>query len=76
MTDKKLIIHKRDGFWLEWFSRRSTLDVNIYIQNADGTRGKLVSELQYPKIRGLGPDDWEPEAVHIAKKNAVEAEQA
>ena len=75
MTAKKPLIHKRDGFWLEWFSRRSTLEVNIYVENPDGSRGKLVSELDYPKFGGLTPSDWEAEAISIAKKDAAEGAQ-
>ena len=75
MTTKKPIVHKRDGFWLEWFSRRSSLDVNVYIENPDGTRGKLVSELEYPRLSGFGPEDWEKEAVPIAKRETAEGAQ-
>jgi len=75
MTAKKPFIRKRDGFWLEWFSRRSSLDVNIYLLNPDGTRGKLVSELGYPKLGIFGPSDWEAEAISIAKKDAAEGAQ-
>lgn len=71
MTTKKPIVHKRDGLWLEWFAHRTTLDVNVYLENADGTRGELVSELEYPRISGFGPEDWEAEAVSIAKKEGV-----
>jgi hypothetical protein len=61
-------VHKKDGLWLEWFRRRSSLDVDIYIENKDGTRGDLVSELTYPKVGSVTYADWEPEAVSIAKE--------
>jgi hypothetical protein len=59
---------KKDGFILEWFPRRGSLDVDVYQENSDGTKGKLVSELGYPKLSGTGPRDWEAEAVSIAKR--------
>jgi len=59
---------KKDGFILEWYPRRTSLDVDVYQENSDGSKGKLVSELEYPKLRGTGPKDWEAEAVSIAKR--------
>lgn len=67
-TEKPRETHKRDGFILDWFVRRSELNVNIYLENPDGTKGKLVSELTYAKIRGVAFAEWEPEAVSIAKR--------
>jgi hypothetical protein len=61
-------VHKKDGFILEWFVRRSSLDVDIYQENPDGTKGKLVSELAYPKISGVSFEAWEAEAVRIARE--------
>lgn len=74
-TEKPRETHRRDGFILDWFVRRSQLEVNIYVENPDGTRGKLVSELAYPKVSGLGSRDWEPEAVSIAKKDIEKSKQ-
>jgi len=68
MGDKPNVVIEKDGFICEWFSKRSELWVNIYKKKDDGTKGELVSELTYPKIRGTGPDDWMAEAVSIAKR--------
>jgi len=59
--------HKRDGFILDWFIKRSSLDVNIYLEKSNGAKGELVSELEYPKVFGIGFSDWESEAIGIAK---------
>jgi hypothetical protein len=75
MTKQKPFVHQRDGFELEWFTRRSELEVNIYLVNPDGSRGKLVSELAYPKISGAGFSDWEPEAISIAKREMEKPKQ-
>lgn len=72
-TEKPRETHVKDSFILEWFYRRSSLDVNVYSENADKSRGALVSELQYPKIRGIEPKEWDAEAVAIAKRELKEA---
>lgn len=67
-TEKPREVHQKDGFILEWFPRRSQLDVNVYQEKPDGSKGDLVSELVYPKVRGITFENWDAEAVHIAKK--------
>lgn len=74
--DRPSSVTEKEGFILEWFSRRGELDVNIYKKNSDGTKGSLISELVYPKIKGTGPADWEPEAVSIAKSELEKQEEA
>jgi hypothetical protein len=66
--DKPREVHTKDGFILEWFSRRGELEVNVYVENPDKSKGKLVSELAYPKITGVAFGEWDAEAVSIAKR--------
>jgi hypothetical protein len=69
---KPTIIH-RDGFILEWFRRRGQLDVNVYKENPDKSKGELVEELIYPKVGT--PEIWSPEAVSIAKNRLKELQK-
>ena len=69
MSKQKPTVVDRDGFRAEWFSRRTEWECNIYKIEPDGTRGALVAELGYPKISGVGINDFMPEAVSIAKRN-------
>ena len=64
----KPFIIEKEGLRLEWFARRSELDVSVYRLNADGTRGGIVSMLAYPKVAGIGFNDFTPEAISIAKR--------
>ena len=69
-----------DGFWQEWFVRRSEFEVNVYTETAEVTpatpdtnasksfkRGELVSELSYPRIAGIGITDFQRDASALAK---------
>lgn len=75
MTQRPVIV-KREGLWLEWFTRRSSLEVDIYVENPDHTRGQLVSQLEYPKVSGIGFSDWTPEAISIAKRELAKQQGA
>jgi hypothetical protein len=74
LSKQKPEVHMKDGFWLEWFRHRSTLNVDIYTLNSSipagaETRGELVTQLEYPKLGGRATfSDWEPEAISIAKR--------
>lgn len=70
--EKPREVYVRDGFILEWFPRRTELDVNVYVEKPDGTKGELISELVYPKVRGLNCETWNAEAVSIAKREREE----
>ena len=50
--------------------------MDIYVENADKSKGKLVSELVYPKIRGCSFEGWETEAVGIAKQELEKSKTA
>lgn len=82
MAKQKPEVHKKDGFWLEWFRRRGSLDVDIYtittlIPGGAEVRGELITKLEYPspRGRGLSPSDFEFEAISIAK-DELEKKQA
>ena len=72
MPSKPAYIIKEDGLWLEWFSRRSEFEVNVYRLKADGTRGGIISELAYPKISGIGFTDFTREAKSIAQRELAQ----
>ena len=72
MPSKPASIIKEDGLWLEWFSRRSELEVNVYRLNSDGTRGGIISVLGYPKLSGIGFTDFTREAKSIAKRELAQ----
>lgn len=73
-SQKKPLVDVRtnDGLWLEWFVRRSELEVSVYRIAEGGTRGGIISKLAYPKIAGIGFSDWTPEAMSIAKRELAE----
>jgi hypothetical protein len=75
MTQRPVII-KKEGLWLEWFARRSSLDVDIYVENPDHSRGQLITQLEYPKVSGIGYSDWTPEAISIARKELAKSKEA
>jgi hypothetical protein len=68
MAKKAPYVIIQDGYWLEWFTRRAELDVDVYRLGPGRTRGELVSELSYPKISGIGFSDFTAEAVSIARQ--------
>lgn len=72
MGSRPPFVIKEDGLWLEWFSRRSELEVRVYRHNTDGTRGGIISILGYPKVPGIGFTDFTPEAKSIAKRELAE----
>ncbi|MDP9315777.1 MAG: hypothetical protein M3R24_33775 [Chloroflexota bacterium] len=70
MAKQKPFIIEHDGYRCEWFTRRSQLEVNVY-------RGdKLICELVYPKIPGIGFSDFTGEAIAIAKREIETSNKA
>ncbi len=76
MPKKKPFVVTQSGFRAEWFTRRSSLDVDVYAIEPDGSRGSLIAELSYPNIPGIGVTDFMSEVVAIAKQRTAQPADA
>lgn len=64
---KPPVIIKDKEFWQEWWGNTKEFEVDVYVLEPDGSRGKLVSELCYPSVPGIGFDAFAREASSIAR---------